>query len=73
MNELAQSTNMSSKSIQLFAQFRICGTGAITELSHSFSIVKKLKLIGQPFRYFFFFFFLKKIPFFLEFSKIQHL
>jgi ribosome biogenesis protein BMS1 len=31
------------------AQFRICGTGDLIEVNQSFEVVKKLKLIGEPF------------------------
>lgn len=32
------------------AKFRIAATGYIMELNHSFEIMKKLKLIGEPFK-----------------------
>ena len=33
-------------------QFRVSGTGIVLELNHSFQIMKKLKLVGEPFKVF---------------------
>ena len=34
------------------SHFRIAATGLVLELNHNFTIMKKLKLIGEPFRVF---------------------
>jgi ribosome biogenesis protein BMS1 len=34
----------------IMSKFRIAATGVIMELNHTFDVVKKLKLVGEPFK-----------------------